>query len=268
MKKDFSNIQHAKDELHRLIGRNLLEFQRYEQMIKWMIVENGLSGEINDLNLNREVRAEKVRRQTLGQLIPEYIDSIFTEIESDSVAKLKGIHYSFEFSIKTDEGELTRYKKSLEAILIARNEFIHHLFMRVDRSSIESCITAIKEQEELYKEIIKECSSLGALIEQFEESRVSIFKYLATDEGRQEFVRGGLICSAQNLLERVASESSRSDGWTLLSIAGSEVITESPNLMADLCCKSLKELILACEIFELKSEATGKGFSIFFRKKS
>jgi len=66
-------LEKARNEVLRKIGRNMLLFQQMEYMLKYIVANSELSGNIDELKVNREKRTEKVRTQTMGLLIGQYI---------------------------------------------------------------------------------------------------------------------------------------------------------------------------------------------------
>ena len=62
-------LEKAKDEVLRKIGRNMLLFQQLEHMLKYLIANGQFSGNVGEVKSNVERRAERVGKQTMGMLL-------------------------------------------------------------------------------------------------------------------------------------------------------------------------------------------------------
>jgi hypothetical protein len=65
------DLEKAKKEVLRKIGRNMLLFQQVEHMLKFLIANGPFSGGIGDIKANKEQRAESgiPRRLPLANLL-------------------------------------------------------------------------------------------------------------------------------------------------------------------------------------------------------
>jgi len=78
-------LEKARNEVLRKIGRNMLLFQQMEHMLKYLVAHGQVSGNIGELRSNQEQRAERVRKQTMGMLAGQYLDEIHIGREENTV---------------------------------------------------------------------------------------------------------------------------------------------------------------------------------------
>lgn len=255
----------SKDELHRKIGRNMLMFQHMEQMLKFMVANGQFDGNIHTLKSKVEKKRADVNKRTLGQLVGNFLENTYSEYEdSGDRAESDLPHFSFDFRIQADEAYYETRKTTLASIVAERNELIHHLLPRYRFQSDENFIECGKDLDAQYERLKSEIKDMEELVKNFIECRKEIAEYLQSDAGNKEFwfahIRENPVV---NWLGQIAREACREDGWALLSVAGKILKTERPEEVA--AClkqcgvKTLKGIILATDVFELKEEPTDSG---------
>jgi hypothetical protein len=81
-----TEIEHQSelDETLRKIGRNVLNFQRMEAMLKFLISHSRLEGTASELKSNRERAIDAVSRQTMGNLIKGFMSSVYSEPDKET----------------------------------------------------------------------------------------------------------------------------------------------------------------------------------------
>ena len=91
------NLENARNEVLRKIGRNMLLFQQMEHMLKYLIANGQFSGNVGEIKANVEQRAERVCKQTMGMLAGQYLDEIHLGRDEDTEGQeeLKGAYFSF-----------------------------------------------------------------------------------------------------------------------------------------------------------------------------
>ena len=154
-----------------------------------------------------------------------------------------------------------------------RNAFIHHLLPRFNPDSIESCLEVEQYLDQLHEKLVPEYDHLKSLIENFEEARKLHFDFLNSEEGIKQFELSFLQQSPLvALLLNISIQQLGPEGWTLLVNADRQLRTTLPDEMARLRTsygyKTVKELIQAAELFDIKEEITKKGgVRVFYRPK-
>jgi hypothetical protein len=270
--KDLIKVQ---DEVFRKIGRNLLIFQKIELMLKYLIDNGKVSGYLRELNENQERRATAAAKQTMGNLAGQFMETAFQEHEESlrEPLEVKEPYISFSFTVRADSDFYESKRQSLKALVDDRNNFIHHLLPRFNPDSMESCLEIERHLDQQQEKLIPEHNYLKSLIESFEEAKKAYIKYFESEEGKRQFDLSLLQQSPLvTLLLNVSLHQSRFDGWTLLNVAGQRIRQILPGEMEQLKSKwgykSLKELVLACDLFEVIEEPTEKGgIRVLYRPK-
>jgi hypothetical protein len=271
--KDLIKVQ---DEVFRKIGRNLLIFQKIELMLKYLIDNGKVSGYLRELKEDQERRATAAVKRTMGNLAGQFMETAFQEQEESlrEPLEVKEPYISFSFTVRADSDFYESKRQSLKSLVDDRNNFIHHLLPRFNPDSMESCLEIDRHLDQQREKLIPEHNYLKSLIESFEEAKKAYIKYFEPEEGKRQFDLSLLQQSPLvTLLLNVSLHQSRFDGWTLLNVAGQRVRQILPGEMEQLKSKwgykSLKELVLACDLFEVIEEPTEKGgIRVLYRQKA
>lgn len=265
------DIVKVRDEVFRKIGRNLLKFQNIEQLLKGIILCSNFSGDISNGNIseiekNYRKKLDEVDNQTMGLLVKQFLES--TYLNKNNTSKLgpevSGHHISMSLGFNADDAFIEDKTQSLKSLVDERNNLVHHLLPKINLHSIASCLEMDKYLDAQRERQIKEHEHLIALIQNITDTLGEFSVFFASDEGQKAVELSMLqqrpvVTALWDFSTRIA----RSDGWTWLDSAGRELHTTMPDEMANLKkkygYKTLKEIILACDLFELGTESTQKG---------
>jgi hypothetical protein len=268
-------LEDSVNEVLRKIGRNMMLFQQLEHLLKFIVANGSFSGYVSELNFKKEQRAASIQKQTMGQLVGQYIETTNPEYQdfADEPEDLKEAFFSFKFYTECDSVYYETKKDALAQIVSDRNELVHHMLPKFDTNSIESCIQIEKQLDKQREEILCEINELRQKVDSLQEGRKILAEFLNSDEGKKQFEISWLRQSRLVLLlGDIAVQTARTDGWASINIAGQLVKQHAPEEVALLKERygheSLKELIVATEIFDIYEEPTEKGFRVLYRLKS
>jgi len=259
-------LEKANNEVLRKIGRNMLLFQQVEHMLKYIVANGNYSGYSREIKAIKEQRAASVYRQTMGQLVGQFIENTHSECKENPEHPLtkKDAYLSFSFKVESDAVYYETKKEALASIVSDRNELIHHLLPRFNPDSIESCLELDQLLDKQREKLILEIDLLRNMIDTLREGKKQLAEFLMSDEGKKLFElpwrrESRLVL----LLGEIAAQAARPDGWTLLNTAAQLIRQHEPEEMAALKNryghKTLKSLILATELFDIYEEPTKKG---------
>lgn len=244
-------------------------------MLKLLITNGRMSGYMSELKENQERRAAAVHKQMMGNLVGQFVEKTLLSHEEScqSPLELKEPYISFSFTVDADAGFYESKRQALKSLVDARNDLIHHLLPRFNPDSIDSCLEIEQYLDQQRERLIPEYDFLKSLIEDFEEAKKIHADFLNSEEGIKQFE---LSCLQQSpivaLLLNISTQQPRSDGWTLLHVADPQIRRILPGEIEQLKhkwgYKTLKELMLASELFEILEEPTEKGvIRVLYRSK-
>jgi hypothetical protein len=254
------------DKVFGKIGRNLLNFQKIELMLKYLITNGRMSGYMSEFKANQERRAAAIHKQTMGQMVGKFIENTFqVPIESHQTPiEAKEPHFSFSFTVETDSDFYESKRQALKSLVSDRNDLIHHLLPRFNPNSFESCLEIEQYLDQQRERLVPEYDHLKSLIDNFEEVKKLHVDFLNSEECIKQIELSFLQQSPlASLLLNISIQQPRLDGWTLLDNADRQLRLTLPDEMRQLKnrygYKTVKELIRAFEFFDIYEEPTKKG---------
>lgn len=134
-------LNNARNQALQKIGRNLVNLQKLEGMLKHLLATTHLEGYGSELADKARRRQIKVSKMTMGQVIQELKTSMF-----DDYSTMQGqldlsseVWISTRFTIEGGPDAAEQWEAELSAIRTARNELVHHMLTDFNPNSIESC---------------------------------------------------------------------------------------------------------------------------------
>jgi hypothetical protein len=254
-----------RDEALRKIGRNVVLFQELENILKFLASAQHPSMPLSVAMRTRESRAASIRVKTLGQVAGQVVDELFSSPDTSSAPdEITEPWLTFSYRIEGDPVELEKNRKALESLIDERNELVHHLLSRWDPRDAESCRALSAELDEQRLRIIAEIERYRAFANTVREMARELQEFIDSDDGKRHFDIMFLQSSRLAMsLVQIAKTPARTDGWTLLSVAGAELSRLIPDEFARLKREhgegSLHRLLTAIDLFEIASEGTPNG---------
>lgn len=270
------NLEDSANEVLRKIGRNMILFQKFEYLLKYIVANGNFSGHASEIENLKAQQAKAVSKQTMGTLIGQYLENSNPDYEEEQ-SESNGLtepFMSFTFRTECDSIYYETKKEALARVVAERNELVHHLLPLFNPKSLESCKQLGDKLDRQSTKIKKEISELRSMATSLNQGRKQIASFLASEEGKKQFELSILHQSRLViLLGDIADQTKRHDGWASMSVAGQLVRQHAPEEIALLKerygHKSLKKLMLATEIFDIHEEATRKGgIRVLYRLKS
>jgi hypothetical protein len=276
MSEPDADIKAVRDEALRRIGRNVVLFQELEGILKFLAAAQHPSMPLSKVKATREGRAESSRVRTLGQVAGQIVEELFTDSDGDSSApaKITEPWLAFSFRITGDLAEVEESRKSLKALIEERNDLVHHLLPRWNLRDADSCHALCAELDEQRRRIVIEIERYRAYANTLREAAVELQAFIDSHDGKRHFDALFLQNSRlAMLLAQIATTHAREDGWTLLSVAGSQLSSLIPEEFAKLKREygegSLHKLLAAIDLFEIQSEhASNGGTRAIYRTRS
>lgn len=254
------------DEVLQKIGRNMMLFQQLEHLLKCIIANGSISGSITELENIKAKQVAVISKQTMGQLVTQFVENAKhdPDSEADEAEDADTAHFSFRFQMTCDSNYHEIKKEALSNLVSERNELVHHLLPQFDPNSPESRGKIAEKLDIQSEKIRSEIKEMREIANTLLEARKQLAEYWGSDEALEHLNLAHLRSTKLVLLLcQIAEEIQRSDGWTLMTHAGQLVKKYAADELVDLKqrygYKSLKELILATEIFDLFEEATESG---------
>lgn len=261
-----------RNEVFRKVSRNLYIFQHIEALLKHLNVIADLSGPISKIQAIAERKVNKSYKSNMGPLVKNLVENIYTTAErikleedaNESLSEIKEPHIRTRFNRETTPEYIATRKKILKELVAERNKLVHHLFNDVKHDSIDRFIAIDTLLDEQRERIVAEHEYLRVMVKEFADAA----------KAHDDFIQSTAVSHHLDLmfiqksslvqkLSELSISSSDKNGWTPLAHAGNEVKSvcadDLEHLKKQFGLKTLKDILIASELFDLKSEQTNKG---------
>lgn len=261
-------------ELFRRVGRNLFNFQKVEYMLKFLVANGSINGPAKGLKELQKTLADSLHKLTMGQMAGRFVDDILSDAgdAQEGPEEIKEAWISFKMrSVPTDPLN-TELTDGLRSIVEERNDLVHHMLGRWDSNSLESTKTIMLQLDEQRERLIPVYRDLSCMVHALSDGRKAMADYFASEEGKQAFELAFLQqCKIVRLLSECAMQLARADGWLPLATAGHVIRRQEPDDVSRLKERygytTLKQLVIASQLFDMQDEQTEKGFRTVYRLK-
>ena len=177
------------DQVLRGIGRNVLNLQKMEGMLKFILSSTGKIGSTNDMtqpgkNLEQSIksRTKTINRLPMGRLAEALSQVLRTEQEGQQKTASDSDRFSIDVSFSIEDEDFTNdLSQALGEIVGERNNLIHKRLIRFDPNSIESCRDLIKELDEQRARIKPQFEALSAICLSLKESFQQLGDYVDSE---------------------------------------------------------------------------------------
>lgn len=255
----------ATDEVLRRIGRNVVNFQHVEHLLKRLTVGTVPSGPISKMAARLEKHVATVNTSTMGLLAGRLTDTVLkSPAEKSTPDEIDEPWFGIRFGIETDAELVDRNKREMQFLVESRNDLIHNFLPRWHSSVGGDTAGAIEYLDAQMAETMRIMDRLKAWVKSMDESRRVGAALLASPELDRQFELVWLRSSRLVvMLGDIATRSARPDGWMLLSTAGSLIRRDAPDELLDLKKRfglpGLKAVLRATEMFDVMDEKLPNG---------
>lgn len=172
----------SRDEALRKVGRNVVNFQKVETCLRFLIEVSDVRTTKDGLSAEHRQRIAKTRRMPFGHLSQTFYQYIYGT-EPAAVEPYNGtdISISASFRVEVDAASLKRQKHTLSALVSERNRLIHRDLSGFDHNSISSCRDLIAMLDEQNVRVLRQLEELATLIAAFKEHVDSLREWAEED---------------------------------------------------------------------------------------
>lgn len=172
-----------RDRALRGIGRNVVNFQRLEQCIKFVSLFSGIEGPLSKVLKDQHKRIERVSKHTLGQTVLEIqriIEKDDRPLPTTKDLFEPWVSTSFEFVL--DRSAARQHCEELTVLVHERNDLVHHRMAAVNFDSIEQCTLLSEELDSQNSRILQLLGVFGSLVTELRQILVEQNEYVNSAE--------------------------------------------------------------------------------------
>jgi hypothetical protein len=157
-------LDSARNEVFRKVGRNLLLFQELELDLRFLVTHGKFSGGIADME-ELSKRREGNHMKTMGMVVGDYLNIMLDRNAMKSSEQIDPDKFflSLDIGFDSDEEGEKRFRESLESLVQERNDLVHHFLEGIEFDSIGSWHAAGARLDSQSSRIIAECKFVSCL---------------------------------------------------------------------------------------------------------
>ncbi len=177
------DLNDALNEALRKIGRNVVNFQKMEAMLKHLIACGNIQGYASDLTRVIGDRLNFFAKRPMGQLTDEFVSTFSKSARpAEGPEDLAEAWLSCSFEIESGEDFAKERKTALKAIVEERNKLIHQMLAHFDTGSLESCVTLSAELDEQHTKLIPEFALLESMVRALNEAQHELVGFFQSED--------------------------------------------------------------------------------------
>lgn len=183
-------------EVERWLGRSMLRLQQYEQLLKRLLAHHEVAGPADALEVRRAANLPKFSDKTLGALVKSLFESYVVpegferELLADGAQPADRIAMALSYRITMSPVRVAEVRAGIEALVLMRNELVHHFTEQFDLSNASACDAAVRYLQDCSKRIESHHLQLMAWSKSTAEAGAVMAAFAQTDDFHELLVNG------------------------------------------------------------------------------
>jgi hypothetical protein len=266
---DAQDDQHKalEDEIKLKLGRNLLNAQLVEHLLKLLLARVEVSALPGQMEAALASREELVKTQTAGHIKNQYLDAVLIDSGEQKEAESDPSHMSFKFKFSMSDEDGKKLRADLDIFVKERNDLVHHFLPRIHPKTEAALRDAIAYLDSQNKIFLRAHSILKLQIDCFVKATELLSNFVASDNWPTgvdaEWVVGKPLPELMAAYAQVAQVAQAKNGWINLADVGRVAWKELPDEVKELKKRygysTLKQLANAVRQFEVRDEPLPNG---------
>ena len=172
------------------VGRNVVNFQKMEAMLKYILAFANLQSPLSDIAKSITQKTAAIAKRPMGQLVADATKALHRDPDSTPrlPTDLNEVWFSYSFTISETREDAREWRKLMEAVVTERNALIHQMLATFDPNSLESCESLCVKLDEQRSRILQAYEQLESIVLAIRESHRELAKGV-DDTGPQGFAK-------------------------------------------------------------------------------
>lgn len=163
------SVLSARDLTLQKIGRNVVNFQKMEAMLKFVLTVGNFTGPISKTESLLNGNAKRVRSQPMGHLVEQAARALHSDPPKPP-PDIAEIWFSHSFSLKDGGSQLPQWRREMRRVVKERNSLIHNMLAAWNPNSLDSSMALCKELDGQRERIISAYNHLESVVLAIRES--------------------------------------------------------------------------------------------------
>jgi hypothetical protein len=176
-------LEERRDQTLRKVGRNVVNFQRLEAVLKALLLTSGAEGTLSDFQQRQAQRARLIKRQSLGNVATGFHQMVYGPNTNDVPDHPPSDGWlSVSFQLEAEPSIAKEKKRALSALVRERNRLIHKELANLDLDSIESCALFCEKLDSQNERICNQLEEMSRVRAAQKESMQEMQAFLSSEE--------------------------------------------------------------------------------------
>jgi hypothetical protein len=158
------SIEELRDLTLQKIGRNVVNFQKMEAMLKFLLTFSDLHSPIDGIESQIAQRIALFEKTPMGRLVEKGADALYPEANTPIQPPTSEGAVSVSFSLEGGKAAARMWKSAMRAMVEERNRLIHQMLAGFDPRSTESCDRLCTELDAQRESILHSYAHLESLV--------------------------------------------------------------------------------------------------------
>lgn len=136
-----SDVENVRNRALQKIGRNVVNFQKMEAMLKFVLAFREVKGPLSEIGGQVADRIVSFSKIPMGRLVEEAGSGLYATLppEASAPASSTEITVTVSLSLEGGKGEAQVWKSAMNEVVRERNRLIHQMLVGFDPRSKQSC---------------------------------------------------------------------------------------------------------------------------------
>ncbi|AUD79344.1 hypothetical protein CW740_08835 [Kangiella profundi] len=180
---ELDNKDNLHDEALRKIGRNVVNFQKIEALLKVLVLYSSVDFQTRDNEVTHSLNEKSIRNRSLGEAASKFLKNLFkNRVAENEELDCSELHISIRFYLDMDAEDVAKEKVELERLVSERNQLIHKDLASIDFNCVNSCRKLILKLDEQNSRVLDKLNQLKDIWETFNQMQKELLTYFQSDE--------------------------------------------------------------------------------------
>lgn len=267
------NLLALRGEIEQLVGRCVLQLQRYELATKAILTAHDVSGHMGSPGTGTAPQSSAFKGKTLGTLVRQMRDSFLIDSSNpppdDPLEDDPAFRFRMQIGFSADD--IRQIEGGLKELVAVRNDLVHHFLETNDVRDVTGCQKATSALAATSRLIKARCDELRQWAEDIAQMRQKMAEHLAADEIQRWLLEGIIPWQHTMIVQalQAAAAELAIDGWTPVTAARTWVIARHPDeAPPHYNCRTWPELLHKSGLFDVRYREVAGKRSRWFREKA
>jgi hypothetical protein len=163
------DISSSRDLTLQKIGRNVVNFQKMEAMLKFILTIANFSVPASKIQTHLETQAKHLRAKPMGHLVDRAAEALHAKAQS-APPDINEIWFSHSFSLSEGHSQLSDWRREMRRVVRERNALIHRMLALWNPNSVDSCRNLCEELDAQRERMLPAYKHLESVVKAIRES--------------------------------------------------------------------------------------------------